>query len=178
MAAVPDLSRSFRFNLDLVMNEIARWPAVTLAVLAALAAMTVFIPSNTSGKLDPTENAILLAGYLIGALGMKALWLLVTYPRLRKSAFPGSRIMASFIVFVPIFVFYAVGLYAAVKQTGDKPPLAGMVLFLLFSYLLFSVIFAGFMRAAHTIFMHKGKLSELVERGRRPAPLDSEPPAL
>ncbi len=138
---------SFRLNLGLVMAEIARWPIVTLAILATFAVAYILQPDE---KLTPTERAIALAGYLVGLLGAKGLTLLALYPRLHKQAFPGSCLVSSYIVFVPIFGFYTAALFVVLPNYGDKEiPLTALILFTIFGYLLFALLFAGALRVSH-----------------------------
>ena len=84
---------------------------------------------------------------------MKGVFLLLIYPRVHKAPFPGSYLRSSFIVFVPIFAFYALVFPAAITRIpGDGPPPSAAVLipFFLFAYVLFSVLFAAFLGASHT----------------------------
>jgi hypothetical protein len=145
MSAAPP-SRDLRFNFDLVMAEITRWPFITIAILAAVAVAAILQPDQ---KLPPIEAAIALGGSLVGVLGLKGLFLLAIYPRLRKQAFPGSYLATSFIVFVPIFVFYATALLLVVPRYGDEVPLMEVTLFMIFAYLFFGIFFAGALRLFH-----------------------------
>jgi len=152
-----DSRSDFRFNLDLVMAEIGRWPITTTIAMTGLTAAFVIQPkivleTEPEATLGAFEVAIVVAGCLLGALGLKALILLSVYPRLHKAAFPGSYLQTSFVSFVPIFAFYAAGFYVINAVTKmDAPPLF-IALFLL-GYPLFSVLFAGAMRVTHAFVL-------------------------
>jgi hypothetical protein len=165
MASEPKRSNNFRFNFNLVMAEIARWPVATMILMTALTVATVLLPYE-SGRpngtpLSDLDKALLLAGTLLAILGMKGLLLLMDYPRRHKQSFPGSYLATSFIVFVPIFGFYAAGLNTL---AGDDFPVFGRVLFLLFSYILFSVFFAGALRMQHAMHALNIKVDEYIRR--------------
>jgi hypothetical protein len=155
---------SFRLNFDLVMAEIARWPIATTIVLTIIAAGFVLQPEALS-ELTPINRAIGVAGYLTGVLGLKGLWLLMAYPLMHKAHFPGSRLIASFMVFVPIMAFYATGLLVIVKQAGLAPmPATTAIPLLLFSYVLFSLFFAAAAAVMHSILPSGIRVNGMIRR--------------
>lgn len=160
-----DKSRDFRFNLDLVMTEIARWPVVTLVIMTIFAIAIVLQPPDGL-NVDALTIAVAIAGYLFGLLGMKAMFLVMVYPRLQGKPFPGSLLVANYFILIPIFVFYAAGFYVLTKDIDEEAPLLVLIPFMLFSYMLFVIFLTGFMRALHTIFTHSGKLSDLTRDNR------------
>ncbi len=165
MADEPKPSHSLRFNFDLVMAEIARWPLVTVAFLAITAAQFVFLPPNVSQQdfiANPSaaDKALLLAGALSGLLGLKALLLLMLYPLLRNAPFPGSYLLTSFMSCVPLLAFFAAG-----ARASREGPTSAWVRILI-GYVLSSVLCAGFLRVQHAILMAQrdwwhGRLAKL-----------------
>lgn len=180
MNATP-ASRDQRHNVRLALTEMWRWPKTTAIGLVVLAAMTVtqllFVES-----LDPISVTIGVVGYVAAALGLKTLMLLMFNPVRRKEPFQGSYLVTSFITMVPIFVFYALGFYlmsvmpSTRAMIEESPPMLALAASFAFAYVLFSIFFAGFLRALHTILMHNGKISELTDKGRIPAPRGKRPP--
>jgi len=158
-----------------VLTEIGRWPIATTIVLTMLAVGMVLQPLNPQLQFSPAENTLLLAASLVGVLGMKGWWLLMAYPKLRKSPFPGSPLRATAIAFVPFFVCFATFLYIVPAKIGDNNfPLLGRISFLLFAYLLFVTFFTGSMHALHTMWAYQGSLWELLRKSR--VPTSMKPP--
>jgi hypothetical protein len=154
MDSVAKRSNNFRFNFDLVVAEIGRWPKITLLLLVVTTLMALLVPDARTERLNALDNTLLLAGSLSATLGMKAMLLLMIYPLVRNAPFPGSYLLTSFICFVPIFP-----IYIAWSRVADvafhEAPTPPNVLFpgLLFAYVLFSVAFAAFLRVQHAIIM-------------------------
>jgi hypothetical protein len=160
----PNGPRSFWFNLNLVLMEIGRWPIATTIVLTMLTVGMVLQPPDPQLQFSPIENTLMLAGSLVGILGMKGWWLLLAHPKLRKAPFPGSPLRATAIAFVPIFTFFATFLYIVPAKVGDDFPLLGRISFLLFAYLLFVTFCTGFMHALHAMWAYQGSLSNLLRK--------------
>jgi hypothetical protein len=156
MTADRNDARSLKLNLDLVMAEIARWPVVTIAVLAVVTIMLLIQPD---GKLTPFEGAIFVAGHLLAILGGKALLLIAAYPRIHKQHYSGSCLVTSYFIMAPIFAFFAIVLSLLPKLVEEEPPYVVLIPFFAFAYLLSVVVFAGYLRAMHTI-MALGRLPD------------------
>jgi hypothetical protein len=153
VASEPKRSNSLRFNCDLVMAEFARWPVATLVVMVALTVAILFVPYGQSVKSDGSplsaiDRALLIAAQLLTILEIKASHGLFVYPQRHKSPFPGSYLISSLIVLAPFFTGFAAFIGALASENF---PVIGRIIFVLFSYALFSVFFAGFLRIQHAI---------------------------
>lgn len=107
-------------------------------------------------NLTPEETAICLAGYLIGLLGLKAQSLLMFYPIWHRTRYPGSHLVSSFIALVPTFGFYSSAMYALTAQLAEAKWYI-LVPFLIFSYVLFSLLFGGFLYVSEKMQSHRFK---------------------
>lgn len=159
--AAPKRSSNFWFNLDLVLTEIGRWPIATLSAQTLLTALIVFLPES-GFKFGPFGNALMIAGYQLALLGGKGMLLLVAYRRLHKAEFPGSYLMSTGMVFVPIFTFFAISLPLLAKERGEEVSVAMVLAFVLLAYPIFVLFFAGTMRAQHAMQPLQDKLSSLL----------------
>ncbi len=155
-------SANFWFNLDIVLTEIGRWPIATVLALMLLTAQIVFLPQETSLTFGPFGNALMVAGYQLALLGAKGMLLLLAYPRLHKTNFPGSYLVSTALVFVPIFLFFAIGLPLLARQNGDEMSIPILLTFLLVAYPMFVVFFAAAMRAQHAMSPLQDKISTLI----------------
>jgi hypothetical protein len=154
MDAEPKRSNNFRFNLDLVMAEIVRWPRITLLILIATTFVYLLVPDPRMEELSALDKTLILAGTLSATLGMKAFLLLMLDPLLRNAPFPGSYRLVAFIGFVPIFPFYIAWSRVADVVFHEAPtPLTRLIPGLLLAYFLFSLTFAAFLRIDHAILM-------------------------
>lgn len=140
-----------RFNFDLVIAEIERWPVATFLVATAAAAATSI--AAIEFRYSTFDFAAVFVGYFIGTLGGKAVWLLIFYPLVYRARFQGSSLVAMFIAMIPVFAFYAAALYSIAIETGETPPIEVVTLFMPFSYVLFSLFFGGF--ASLLNWMHR-----------------------
>lgn len=162
MASEPRRSNNFRFNFDLVMVEVARWPVATLIVIVLVNLMVGLI-DDPRLHLTPTLGAMMAAGYSCAILGGKVLLLLMAYPRIHKARFPGSYLITSFLGMIPIFAFYALVFPAVLSSIPDeRPPIGVLIVFWLFGYVLFSVLFAGFLPMQHAMLGLGSRFDEFI----------------
>ena len=166
-------SANFWFNLDIVLTEIGRWPIATVLALTLLTALIVFLPQETSLAFGPFGNALMVAGYQLALLGGKGMLLLLAYPRLHKTSFPGSYLVSTALVLVPNFVFFAIGLPLLARESGDEMSIPVLLTFLVVAYPIFVVFFAAAMRAQHAMSPLQDKMSALIWK-RSPVP--AKPP--
>lgn len=156
MPAEPMSPQSIRFNLNLVVAEAKRWPWATAIVLAIIAALTIAQLSQDP-RYHTFDIVIGVAGYLVGMVGLKTLWLLMAYPVVNRSRFPGSYLVATYIAMIPVFTFYAIGVHILAIETGETPPLLVMIPFGFFAYMLFTIFWSAFARAME--WMHRDKFN-------------------
>lgn len=141
---------SIRFNFDLVLAEVGRWPWVTTAVISLAAAMVVITAIN-EGRAEPSYlviNAIMVAASLVG---MKANMHLMAYAILYRSPFPGSYLVATAIAMIPVFVFFACGFYVFGVEQGEFIPVYARFVLIGVGYPLFTLFFAGGYRMSQAI---------------------------
>ena len=144
----PKRSNKLRFNFDLVLAEITRWPIVTVAVLAIMSAEFVLLPQPPElrellSSTGAAEKALFLAGTLVAMLGIKAILLLSFYPLFRNRPYPGSYLVTSFIACVPLMAFFAAG--AMLSKEGPVPA----YVMLATAYVICSPFIAIFIRLMH-----------------------------
>ncbi len=155
----PNISRSFRFNLDLVLAEMWRWPRATAIGVIIVAG------GSTAGhyfvdNLDATTTAICAVAYAAGALGLKTVFMLMINPVRRRAPFQGSYLVASFITMVPIFVFYSLGFRVLAAMPANREmmsnvPTLGILAFLALAYPVFSMFCAGFLHFSEAIQLQR-----------------------
>jgi uncharacterized membrane protein len=107
---------------------------------------------------------------MLGGKGMLLLW---AYPHLHKKRFPGSYLVSTALVFVPIFMFFAIGLPLVARESGEEVTISMVLIFVLVSYPIFVVFFATAMRAQHAMSPLQDKMSSLIWRR---APNSAKPP--
>jgi hypothetical protein len=156
MSAEPNTRWSLRHNLRLVLIEIARWPLITAIVLilhiAAAGAGYVW-----EYEFEPAVLVIVSIGTAAAVVGLKALLMLMIYPRRTKSRFPGSYLLATGIAMIPLFVFYACGFYVMGVELNDFPPITAILILFAFGYPLFTLFFAGFFRVQEWVELNGQK---------------------
>lgn len=152
MASASDLRWNIRHNFDLVLAEVARWPFLTALVVVFYAAAAA-VGYAQEYDLSAIEMTLALTGIVAGVIGLKILLMLMLYPLTQKSRFPGSYVVACFIAFVPIFVFYASTMVLLVRDKHESPPSLLLVPFGLFAYVLFSLVFGGALYANQSLLL-------------------------
>jgi len=130
-----------RFNLDLVIAELMRWPVATLLLTAFLFLLNLFGPSDEP-RMSEVDVAIAAVGMVFGVLGLKTIWLLCAYPWVHRQRFPGSLRVAMYLAFLPVMVFYGVGLHVLSAQASEPITISESALLLLLAYALFPPFFA------------------------------------
>ena len=150
MSAEPNTRWSFKFNLDLVSRETRRWPVATTIVVTIIAALTAVQAINERHS-DAIYVAVEVIGFLSVALGLKALLHLTTYVMVHREPFLGSHLVASGIVMIPLFVFYACAFYVMSFQLDESLPVGAVLIFLGVAYPLFTIFSAGALRAGEWI---------------------------
>ena len=149
MEAEAKRSHNLRFNFDLVMAEITRWPLVTFAFLVISTAEFTLLPGQPDfiARMSAEDKSLLLGGSLFGFLGAKAILLLSIFPLVRNAPFHGSYLLSSLISCVPFLVLLVAG--ALTSQDGLIPAFVMVPI----GYVASAVISAAYIRVSHGVIM-------------------------
>jgi hypothetical protein len=133
-----------------------RWPRTTAVILAILTAMSA-AQLHVDEGLTPFATAIGVVGQLAAALALKTMLLMMINPTLRRKPFEGSYLVASFLVMIPVFVFYASASYTLPlgRSTsaifGEPTPVQNLVLGFPIAYVIFSACLGAFLHIAEAM---------------------------